>query len=163
MGNTYHNVHLHIVFSCKDRRPLITPEIQKRLFEFISGICRKRACTLVEGGGVADHVHLLVELAVTKSIADLLRDIKTNSSRWIHETWPEREFGWQDGYGVFSVCASMMDKTRQYIRNQEQHHRSRSLEEELGAILEMHGMRAEPDGSVARIEGDSDDSAAPEK
>ena len=117
---------------------------------------------LVEGGGVANHVHLLLDLSVTKSIADLMRDIKSNSSRWIHETWPECEFGWQDGYGVFSVCVSLMEKTRRYIRNQERHHKQSSFEDELRLFLKKHGMRVEPDGVVAGVEHESDDSAAPD-
>lgn len=153
MGSTYHSVRIHVVFACRERRPLIVPEIKADLFKYIHGICDKRGCKLVEGGGVADHVHLLIGLSMTKSIADLLRDIKTNTSRWIHETWPQQEFGWQDGYGVFSVSASLVQRTRDYIRNQEARHQKQTFDEELDEILEMHGMKRNPDGSVSQVEG----------
>ncbi|MEZ5991933.1 MAG: IS200/IS605 family transposase [Planctomycetota bacterium] len=157
MGSTYHSVHIHVVFSCKDRKLLITPEIKHELFVYISGVCDKRQCKLIEGGGTADHVHLLIGLSMTKSISDLLRDIKTNTSRWIHEKWPSHEFGWQDGYGAFSVSASLMQRTRDYIRNQEAHHAKKTFEAELDEIFKMHGMKQNPDGSVsvADTTGDS--------
>jgi REP element-mobilizing transposase RayT len=98
-------------------------------------------------------VHLLIGLSMTKSIADLLRDIKTNTSRWIHENWPNQEFGWQDGYGAFSVSASLVQRTRDYIRNQEARHQKQTFDEELDEILEMHGLKRHPDGSVSQIEG----------
>ena len=110
MGSTYHSVRVHVIFACKDRQPLISPEIKAELFQYIHGLCDKRGCKLIEGGGISDHVHLLIGLSMTKSIADLLRDIKTNTSRWIHEKWPKQEFGWQDGYGVFSVSASLVQR-----------------------------------------------------
>ncbi len=152
MGSTFHSVHVHAVFACKDRRPLIVAEIQSELFRYIYGLCEKRNCRLVEGGGMEDHVHLLIGLSMTKSIADLLRDIKTNTSRWIHEKWPAQEFGWQDGYGVFSVSASMMQRTREYIRNQERHHAEQTFDQELDEILRMHGMRRNADGSVSALD-----------
>ena len=149
MGSSYHSVHIHAVFSCKDRNPLITPEIRDELFKYISSVCDKRQCKLIEGGGIPDHVHLLIGLSMTKSISDLLRDIKTNTSRWIHEKWPSHKFGWQDGYGAFSVSASLMQRTRDYIRNQEAHHAKKTFESELDEILKMHGMKRNPDGSVS--------------
>lgn len=153
MGSTYHNVRIHAVFACKDRKPLITPDIKSELFKYIHGVCEKRQCTLIEGGGTADHVHLLIGLSMTKAIADLMRDIKTNTSRWVHEKWPKLEFAWQDGYGVFSVSASLVERTRGYIRNQEAHHAEKTFDEELDEILKMHGMKRNPDGSVSAVVG----------
>jgi REP element-mobilizing transposase RayT len=163
MGSTYHSVHVHVIFTCKDRRPLITPDIQSRIYKYLAGICRKRNCHLVEGGGVDNHVHLLIGLSMTNAIADLLRDVKANSSRWVHETWPKQEFGWQDGYAAFSVSVSMIARTRKYIRNQEEHHKKHSLEDELHGFLKMHGMMLNEDGSVSRSPLPApDDSAAPD-
>jgi putative transposase len=136
--------------------------MHNRLFSYISGVCRKRDCMLLEGGGVADHVHLLIGMSMTKTIADLLRDIKANTSRWIHETWPEREFGWQDEYGAFSVGVSYIDKSRPYIRNQQEHQRKHTFEEELRMFVEMQGMRLEADGTVTQSARDSEDTVAPD-
>ena len=76
---------------------------------------------------MADHVHLLIGIAPRHAIATILRDIKANASKWIHETWPGQEFAWQEGYGVFSVSISHIEKTRAYIRNQEEHHKKQSF------------------------------------
>jgi len=167
MGSTYHSVHIHVIFTCKDRRPLIAPEMHSRIYGYIAGICRNKNCKLVEGGGVADHVHLLIGMSMTIAIADLLREIKANSSGWIHRTWPSHEFGWQDGYSAFSVSVSKIARTRGYIRNQEEHHKKHSLDDELKQFLKLHGMRLNEDGSVDRAplpepEEDSIDSAAPD-
>lgn len=158
MGSTFHSVHIHAIFTCKDRRPLITPEIEDRLYSYISGIVDKRRCRLVLGGGYRDHAHLLIGLSMTTSIADLLRDIKANTSRWVHETWPNAEFGWQDGYGAFSVSVSMVDKTKAYIAGQHEHHKTQSLADELKRFAELHGMRMLQDGSFEK----ADDSVAPD-
>ena len=140
MGSTFHSITLHAVFACKDRRPLIAPVIASRLYSYLGGILRKRGCLLIEGGGVEDHAHLLIGFAPKNSVAEVLRDIKANSSRWIHETWPDHEFGWQEGYGVFSVSVSHIDKTKAYIRNQAQHHAKHTLEDELRDFMKLHGL-----------------------
>jgi REP element-mobilizing transposase RayT len=145
MGSTFHSVTLHVIFACKDRRPLIAPEIGARLYSYIGGILRKRDCVLLEGGGVEDHAHLLVGFAPRHAISDVLRDIKANTSKWTHETWPKREFGWQEGYGVFSVSISHIEKAREYIRNQHEHHKKHTFADELERFKEMHDLTDEPD------------------
>lgn len=150
MGSTYHSVYVHVIFACKDRRPLISPEIGERLYAYITGICRNHNCTLIEGGGVADHVHLLIGLNMTTAIADLMREVKASSSGWVHKTWPKADFGWQDGYAAFSVSVSMIAKTRRYIRKQAEHHATQSLADELTTFLGLHGMMVNADGSVTR-------------
>jgi len=91
-------------------------------------------------GGVADHVHMLVSLPPTLSVAKALQLLKGNSSKWIHETFPKMpSFEWQQGYGAFSIGVSGIDATASYIRNQTEHHRTRSFREELVAMLRKHG------------------------
>jgi REP element-mobilizing transposase RayT len=140
MGSTFHSVTIHAIFACKERRPLITPEIATRLYSYIGGVLRNRDCVLLEGGGVADHVHLLIGMVPRCTISEILRDIKANTSKWIHETWPNQEFAWQEGYGVFSVSISHIEKTKDYIRRQEEHHKKHSFEDELRRFKELHGL-----------------------
>jgi len=96
--------------------------------------------------GPADHVHLLLSIPATASIADLLRVLKRNSSRWVHEEFPERRrFGWQAGYGAFTVSGSRLDDVRNYIASQESHHRKVSFQEEFVSLLKRHGIAYDPE------------------
>jgi putative transposase len=153
MGSTFYSVTVHVIFACKDRRPLITPDIAERLFPYIGGILRNRDCVLLEGGGVADHIHLLVGIVPRYALSDILRDVKANTSKWIHETWPGQEFAWQEGYGVFSVSISHIERTRVYIRSQEEHHKKHTLKEELDRFKQMHGLQTEDDPCPNDAEG----------
>ena len=141
MAGTYTNLLYHLVFSTQDRLPLVSRELQPDLYAYIGGIVRGEGGTLLEIGGMPDHVHLLAKFKPTVSIADMLRQIKTNSSKWVTEEklkW--RKFGWQDGYGAFSVSESQIGTVRQYIQQQEQHHRGRSYQDEFRELLERHGI-----------------------
>lgn len=92
-------------------------------------------------GGVVDHVHTLISLPATLSVAKALQFLKGNSSNWIHETFPKMPFfGWQEGYGAFSIGVSGVEATTTYIRNQAEHHRKRTFREELRAMLRKHGL-----------------------
>lgn len=91
-------------------------------------------------GGVADHVHLLVGLRATACLADVVRDVKSISSRWVHEETGGREFAWQEGYGAFTVSASQRDTVREYIARQEEHHRMRTFQEEYVELLKRSGV-----------------------
>jgi REP element-mobilizing transposase RayT len=100
-------IQLHIVFSNKNRAPLITPDIAPKLYAYIHGIITGKTGILLTAGGVADHVHLLVTLGRETSVSELVRLVKCNSSGWIHKTFPtHRDFAWQNGYGAFSVSRS---------------------------------------------------------
>lgn len=145
MPSTWSQVILHMVFSTKQREPLLTPQITARLYPFIGGIVRDAGGQLWAAGGAPDHVHLLLRWKPEPSIADLAREVKHRSSRWIHETWPDASaFAWQKGYGVFSVSASRADEVRRYIEQQEEHHRGRDFMTELVALLERHGVEYDP-------------------
>ncbi len=136
---SYVSSYFHCVFGTKERRPLIPPPLQQRLWPFLGGIARQNGMKALEIGGTTDHVHLLLSLPSTISVAKALQLIKGGSSKWVHETFPEqRLFGWQVKYGAFAVSVSLLDKTIQYIKSQEEHHRKISFQEEFVALLEKH-------------------------
>ncbi len=138
---SYVSAYFHCVFATKQRRPFIEPEIRDRLWPFIGGIARKNRIKAIEIGGVADHVHLLLSLPPGMPVAKALQLVKGGSSKWIHESFAQlREFAWQEKYGAFSVSVSQLDTVRQYIRNQEDHHKRLTFKEEFVALLEKHGV-----------------------
>lgn len=119
MPHTYSKLLTHVVWSTKERLATIAPESRGDLHAYLGGIVREEGGTAVAIGGTADHVHRLIELAADRNIADCVRVVKTNSSRWFHEKWPDRHaFAWQAGYGAFAVSASNADRVIQYIRTQ---------------------------------------------
>ena len=139
MAHTFIHLSVHIVFGTKGRTRSITPAIKADLHAYLGGIIREEGCKAVSINGMEDHVHLLVTLSATKAISDLMRVVKTNSSRWVHEKWPECSgFGWQQGYGAFSVSRSAMKDVEEYIARQEEHHRKLSFQEEFVALLKKH-------------------------
>jgi REP-associated tyrosine transposase len=139
MPQSLASLHVHVVFSTKNRAPLITADLAPRLYEYIAGIAHNISCRLVQAGGMPDHVHLLVSLGRETSVAELVRVVKANSSRWIHETIPgQTGFGWQNGYGAFAVSFSLLGPVRQYIIDQEEHHRKQSFQDEFRALLRKH-------------------------
>lgn len=141
MANTFTNLLVHLIFSTKHRAPLITSDLRERLFEYIGGIIRKEGGTLLEIGGVPDHIHLLARFKADRSVAAMTRDIKSSSTKWIREEFPRRsEFAWQVGYGAFSVSESQAAVVRRYIRNQEAHHARLSFKDELIGLLRRNGI-----------------------
>lgn len=132
---------IHIVFSTKDRVPLLGPEIRPALHGYLATVARNTDCECFRVGGVADHVHLAIRLARTITVAALVETLKTSSSRWIKTQSPVlAAFAWQRGYGAFSVGPSQRDKLLHYIDGQEEHHRTRTFQEEYRAFLEKYGV-----------------------
>ena len=139
MSGTYANLNYHIVFSTKDRNPFITAEIQPRLYEYIGGIIRKKRGVLFDIGGMKDHVHLLLRWRPKGDISDLLRDMKSRSSEWVHETFHNHQFfGWQEGYAAFSVSQSNCKAVSEYIVTQATHHQKMSFKKEYVGFLKVH-------------------------
>src|SRR6266513_5117027 len=123
---------MHCVFGKKERRRLITQEIQQRLYPYLGGIARENKMKALSIGGVEDHVHALLSIPSTLSIAKAMQLLKGNSSKWIHETFSnQRLFEWQEGYGAFSIAVSGVEDTIRYIQSQKEHHRVQSFKEEL--------------------------------
>src|SRR5689334_20653680 len=122
MPQSHASLHVHLIFSTKNRRPIIRPDIRPRLFEYMGGILRGNKCCLIAAGGISDHVHLLVSLGRDISVAQTVALVKANSSGWIHETFADLSaFAWQAGYGAFAVSLSQLDDVKAYIARQEEH------------------------------------------
>lgn len=118
---------------------MIDDSLAPRLYGHRGGIARNSGGVLVAAGGMPDHVHLLCSLGKKTSVSDLVRTLKSNSSKWIHEEFPTlQEFAWQSGYGAFAVSYSGMDEVKGYIGNQAAHHRTRTYQDELRALLRRH-------------------------
>jgi len=130
-----------VVFSTAERRPFIRDEIRERLHGYLTGIARENEIQVLAAGGTADHVHLLISLPRTISIAKSVQLLKAGSSKWIHENFSgSRTFAWQEGYGAFSVGVSQRAATVKYILTQIEHHKRISFEDELKKFLSVHGM-----------------------
>lgn len=138
-------VYIHLIFSTKFREPLITAELAPRLFAYLGGIARECSAAPILVNGMDDHVHLLLTLPTAMSIADLVRTLKSNSSKWVHELGAEHAgFGWQSGYAAFSVSRSNVDAVRAYIADQQEHHRRATFAEEYLGFLRRHGVDYDP-------------------
>jgi putative transposase len=132
---------MHCVWTTKERRPLIKPELQSRLWPYLGGIARENKMKALLVGGVEDHVHALLSIPSALSVAKSIQLLKGNSSKWIRDSFKEQwGFEWQEGYGAFSIGISGLDDTTEYIQNQEQHHRKLSFKDELEVFLKKHGM-----------------------
>ncbi len=141
MAQSYISIHLHIIFSTKNRWPWIKGDVLKRLCGYLGSVAKDRNCVVHAIGGASDHVHMLLSPSPQITIPNLVRDLKANSSRWIHETISNAEkFAWQSGYGAFSVSASNLDQVQDYVNRQKEHPRKRSFQEEWLVLLEKHGL-----------------------
>lgn len=137
MANTYTQIHLHIIFAVKYRDSVIQTSWKDELYKYITGIVQERKHKLIIINGMPDHIHILIGMHPTQSIADLLQDIKGNSSTWINKRKLVRgKFEWQEGYGVFSYGKSQIKEVIKYIESQEEHHRHRTFREEYLNFLE---------------------------
>jgi len=137
MANTYTQINIHAIFSIKGRENIITQNFREDLFKYISGILNQNKQYSLAVNGYKDHVHLFFELHPTKALADIIRIVKTNSSKWINENrFVKGKFAWQEGYGAFSHSRSQRDDVIKYIMNQEKHHGKRTFREEYLDLLE---------------------------
>lgn len=139
MAHTYTDLLAHIIFSTKDRQPLITSDLKPRLHAYICGIVTDIGGKALIVGGIDDHVHLLANLPKTAAPADTMRTIKANSSKWAHD-FSGKPFAWQGGYGAFSVSRSNVDAVYNYIASQEEHHKRMTFQEEYLMLLKKHGI-----------------------
>jgi putative transposase len=137
MPNSYTQILLHTVFSTKHREAIITDDIRERLYAYIGGIVRAEQGMLYAIGGVEDHVHLLIRWRPDAPISDLMRTLKSRSTKWVKSELG-KEFAWQEGYAAFSVSKSQEDVVRGYIAKQTEHHREVGFGEELVRLLDAH-------------------------
>jgi REP element-mobilizing transposase RayT len=139
MPNTYTNLLYHLVFSTKGRQPLIRETFKEELFKILGALAKDKGGTLLACGGIADHVHMVVRLKPHPSISDLLQYVKANSSGWVNRRGDiQGRFEWQVGYSAFTVSESQFPAVREYVANQEKHHKGMSYQEELLALLKRH-------------------------
>ena len=140
MGS-FTSLSYHIVFATKYRAATIIKPIQERLYEYIGGIIRAKNGHLIQIGGMPDHIHILARLSPALAVADVIRDVKANSSKWLNEQTDMKQlFEWQKGYGAFTVSYSRIESVQRYIQNQEEHHRTKTFQEEYVEFLQRHNM-----------------------
>src|SRR5436190_18990109 len=136
MANTYSQIYIQTVFAVENRQSLITPAFQEDLYKYIAVIIRNQGQKLIAINGVQDHVHILIGLKPAMALADLVRDIKSDSTNFINEKQFVRgRFNWQEGYGAFSYGHSQLNRVIRYIQNQEKNHQKRSFKNEYMALL----------------------------
>ncbi len=141
MAGHFTNLLYHITFSTKERVPNISSDIRSRLHGYMGGIINGSGGKPLIINGTADHVHLLAELEPDVAVADFVRIIKTNSSKWVHEGFEaSRGFAWQAGYGAFTVSRSHVPAVWRYIERQEQHHKWFDFQEEFRKLLRAHNI-----------------------
>ncbi len=138
MPQSLSRVLIHLVFSTKHREPLIAPDVQPQLHGYIVGILENLQSPSIQTGGVADHVHILFALHRTASQSQIVEAVKTGSSKWMKSDAGVANFAWQAGYGAFSIGESQVDAVVQYIRNQEEHHRKITFQDEYRKFLEKY-------------------------
>ena len=139
MAQSYVCLNYHILFSTKNPAPIISPEYQPRLYEYIGGIARSQGGVAMAVGGIADHVHVLARMRQDNKPSDMIRELKAGASGWMHDVFPELEdFAWQNGYAAFSVSQSLVKNVKSYIDRQHEHHQKKSLKDEFVALLKKH-------------------------
>ena len=145
MPHSYVSNLMHYIFSTKERFPFIDPELESRLWPYLGGIARENGMKALAVGGTADHIHTLLSLPATMSVAKAVQLIKGGSSKWVHEAFSKyQKFAWQEGYGAFSVSVSQMKSVIAYIDAQKEHHRKRSFQEEFLEFLDKHEVEYDP-------------------
>ena len=136
MANTYTQIYIHVVFAVEGRQNLIKPEHNNELQKYITGIVSGQQQKLIAINNMPDHLHLLVGLKTGVALSDLMRDVKTNSSKFINEKrWVIGRFRWQEGFGAFSYSRSQLDAVIRYIQNQQKHHTKATFREEYEELL----------------------------
>jgi putative transposase len=135
-GNTFSQIYIQTVFAVSNRQSLIKPEFKEDLYKYVSGIVRNQGQKLIAINGVADHVHVLIGLRPAMALADLVQEIKADSTNFINKNrWVRGRFSWQEGYGAFSYGHSQLNTIIRHIQNQEKHHRRRSFRDEYLTLL----------------------------
>ena len=141
MPQSLARLHIHLVFSTKNRERIITDDVRSPLHAYMATVLQNLGCAPVLINSVEDHAHLLFDLARTVSISQVVEEVKKSSSKWIKTQGQEfAGFAWQAGYGAFAVSESNVGTVRTYIANQREHHRTKTFQEEYRAFLERHNV-----------------------
>ena len=141
MSQSFTNLLYHLIFSTKERRPLIKPEYQPRLYDYIGGIIRGTGGISLGIDGTEDHVHVLAKLRPDRALSDVLRDLKANATGWMHDVFPRlSDFYWQRGYAAFTVSQSNLRQVQRYLAGQKEHHQKVSFRDEFILFLKANGI-----------------------
>jgi putative transposase len=140
MPSTHLSLHYHVVFSTKERCNFIDVAWRERLHAYLGGVIRSLDGVPENVGGMSDHVHILIGLRATHRLADVMCELKSASSAWVHDEIRMPIFAWQEGYGAFTVSVSNCEKVSEYIRRQEEHHKKRTFQEEYRELLKRNGV-----------------------
>jgi len=139
MGQSLVQNYLHLIFSTKNRQPLIQKEVEPELYAYLGGICNRLECQALKVGGYKDHIHILCQLSTKVPLTELIQKVKSHSSKWMKTKGEEyKNFYWQDGYGAFSVNPTQVDAVSQYISGQDEHHRRKTFQEEYRSFLKKY-------------------------
>ena len=142
MSQSLSNILVHIIFSTKLSKPFIAQTIKKELYRYMASILKDCECSPIIIGGIEDHVHVLCKVSKTRSISSVVENVKKKSSKWIKTRGIEyNDFYWQNGYGAFSIGKSQVNTLKEYIQNQEEHHRKKSFKDEFIEILNRYGVK----------------------
>lgn len=131
MGQSLSQMYIHLTFGTKNRYPFIKPEWESKLHAYIAGIMKNYDCPVLEMNSVTDHIHILFRLSKNYPISKVIENVKKDSSKWIKANTVHNKFAWQVGYGAFSISSSKLDAVQSYFRNQKEHHKRVSFEEEI--------------------------------
>ena len=141
MANTYTQIYIQIVFAVQERQSLISTEYKDELYKYITGIVRNNNQKLITINGMPDHLHLLIGLKPSMALSNLIKVVKSDSSKFINKKkWMLGKFSWQEGFGAFSYSRSQLDNVINYIRNQESHHSKNTFKDEYTTLLEKFGV-----------------------
>lgn len=135
MPSTHSSLHFHVVFSTKGREPWLVPSVRQKLWAYVGGVVRGLDGVAHAVGGTGDHLHLVMGLMPVHRLSDVMREVKSESSKWVKGELGMMGFGWQEGYGAFSVGAPELERAKAYVLDQEERHRERSFQEEYMAML----------------------------
>jgi|SRR6516225_6565700 REP element-mobilizing transposase RayT len=139
MANTFSSLQYHLVFSTKHREPWLRSDVQERVWAYLGGIARQNGLKPLLVGGVEDHIHMLLAMPPTIAVSEAVKQVKGASSLWIKQNVSGcRGFGWQDGYGAFTLSKSQEFTVKDYIKMQREHHRVKTFHEEYQALLDRH-------------------------
>lgn len=135
--STYSQLYIQVVFAVKNRQALIKEDWEERLYQYITGIVQSKGQKMLAINGVSNHIHIFINIKPNCSIADLVREIKKSSNKFINENkFTPFKFQWQEGYGVFSYSHSHIDRVAKYVMNQKEHHRKKTFKEEYMEMLQ---------------------------
>jgi REP element-mobilizing transposase RayT len=141
MAQSLSSILIHLIFSTKHREPLVTPKVEGMLHAYMAGILKAMQSPALTIGGMPDHVHILFALARTRSVSEVVEDLKKDSSKWMKTQGASFSgFYWQAGYGAFSIGQSSVAETRQYIDDQKEHHKIRTFQDEYRAFLRKYAV-----------------------